>query len=360
MDRAERIGALDGIRCFAVLLAIGCHANIIWPSVRKSFFPFIESGFIGVDIFFVLSGFLISGLLLSEFQRARKIRYFKFFARRILRLLPPMAICLALTLAWAYIQGDDLQKFIKGVYGAVFNYFNWLLVFNKTHPKQLEHLWSLSIEEQLYILIAVIFLLLTKTRLQTYLTVSLFWTSLALIAWTVYSRFTTVSAGLDSELSAVGLYFRTDHRFGEFFFGVIAQLYKSKHRHVQTRLIKLVQYPAIIFLIFYATQANGDKFYLQYGSPILSLTCACVILSSTYEESPLFRFFSLKIFSSIGRISYSMYLSHFPIFYALSELPFRGPYKFLVAMALVFLYSVVVYFAVEKPLGTVRHKYLSS
>ena len=353
MKQGERIGALDGIRCFAVLLAIVFHANAVWPSVRQSILPFVGSGFIGVDIFFVLSGFLISGLLLGEFQRTGKIRYSKFFVRRILRLLPPMAICLALTLAWAITQGNDPQKFLIGTFAAIFNYFNWLVVLNKKHPVELDHLWSLSVEEQLYVLVAVIFFIVSKTKLRVKVPVALFWASFLLIAWTVFLRFATVDAG--------SLYYRTDFRFNEFFFGVVAQLYKSKHKDVQTVLLKVMQYPAILFLVYYATQANLDSnFYYIYGSLILSLSCACVILSSTYEGSPLCRFFSMRVFRSIGRVSYSMYLGHWPIFLILSQLSLNGPYKLSVAMAFVFLYSIIIYFVVEKPLESFRHKYLSN
>lgn len=358
MKRAERIGALDGIRCFAVLFAIGFHAPAIWPSARKN--PFIDSGYIGVDIFFVLSGFLISGLLLSEFQRTGKIQYFKFFVRRILRLLPPMAICLAITLAWAISDSNDIQEFLIGIFGAIFNYFNWLVVFKINFPLVLGHLWSLSVEEQLYVLVAIIFLLISKTGLKTKLPVVLFWTSLLLIAWSVFSSFAAVLAGWGPELSVESLSFRTDFRFAEFFVGVVAQLYKSKHKDAQTTILKVMQYPAILFLFYYATQADKNTFYYLYGSPILSLSCACVILSSTYEESPLHRFFSLRMFRSIGRISYSMYLIHWPIFIILSQLTLRNPYKFLVAMVIVFLYSIIVFFLVEKPLERFRYKYLSN
>ena len=361
LNRVERIGALDGIRCFAVLLAIGFHANTIWPSVRKSIFPVIDSGFIGVDIFFVLSGFLISGLLLSEFQQTGKIRFSKFFVRRILRLLPPMAICLAVTLAWVISQGNDIQEFLIGIFGAIFNYFNWLVILKINYPELLGHLWSLSVEEQLYVLVAIVFLLISKSGLKTKLPVVLFWTSLLLIAWSVFSRFAAVLAGWGPELSWESLHFRTDFRFAEFFFGVVAQLYKSKHKDVQTTILKVMQYPAILFLIYYATQASlNTNFYYLYGSPILSLSCACVILSSTYEESPLCRFFSLRVFRSIGRISYSMYLIHLPIFIILSQLSLSGPYKFLVAMVFVFIYSIIIFFLVEKPLERFRHKYLSN
>ena len=360
MERAQRIGALDGIRCFAVLLVIGVHVNILWPTVPKSIVPFKDGGFIGVDIFFVLSGFLISGLLLNEVQQTGRIRYFRFFARRVLRLLPPLLISMAFTLIWAINQGDDLQVYLKAVYAAIFNYANWFVLSGSLIPPQFGPLWSLSVEEQLYLLLAVIFLILSKTLLRSRLTAVLFWISLALIGWSIYSRFATAAPGWSFEVWQ-RLYFRTDHRFGEFFFGVIAQLYKSKHKEVQTRLLKVVQYPAILVLVYYATQMQGDMIiHYRYGSPILSLASACVILSSTYEKSPISRFFSRRVFVSIGRISYSMYLIHIPIFYALGSLSLTGPYKISMAMVFIFLYSIAVYFAVEKPLGKFRQKYLSN
>jgi len=360
MEGAQRISALDGIRCFAVLLVIGVHVNILWPTVPKFIVPFKDGGFIGVDIFFVLSGFLISGLLLSEVQQTGIIRYFRFFARRVLRLLPPLLISMTFTVAWAMKQGDDLQVYLKVVYAAVFNYVNWLVLSGSMIPQQFMPLWSLSVEEQMYLLLAVIFLFLSKTWLRSRLNVVLFGISLVLIGWSIYSRFATSATVWGLEVWQ-RLYFRTDHRFGEFFFGVIAQLYKSKHKEVQTKFLKVIQYPAIVVLVYYATQMQGDSlFHYRYGSPILSLACACVILSSTYEGSPISRFFSLHVFVLIGRISYSMYLIHIPIFYALVSLPLTGPYKISMAIVFIFLYSIVMYFAVEKPLGGFRQKYLSN
>jgi peptidoglycan/LPS O-acetylase OafA/YrhL len=359
MDKAQRIGALDGIRCFAVLLVIGVHASILWPSVPKSIIPFKDGGFIGVDIFFVLSGFLISGLLLDEFKRTTRVSYLRFFAKRALRLLPPLLICLALTIAWAFRQGDQVSLYLSAALASVFNYLNWLVLSQELIPPQFGPMWSLSVEEQLYVLLAILFFVFSRAKLRSNLSSLLFIMSVVFILWSIYSRFLTASSGWSFEVWQK-LYFRTDHRFGEFFTGVIAQLYRARSISKFPVALKLMQLPAVVFLLFYATQMQGDMiWHYRYGSPILSFASAVLILAATYSESLTSKFFSLRIFPFIGRLSYSMYLIHIPIFYALGSLTISGQQKFGTALVLVFLYSYVVYRLVEKPLGEVRRKYLS-
>jgi peptidoglycan/LPS O-acetylase OafA/YrhL len=354
---AQRIRALDGIRCFAVLLAIGFHVTILWPSVPTTIVPFKAGGFIGVDIFFVLSGFLISGLLINEFDRTGEIRYLRFFARRVLRLLPPLVICVALTLVWASKQGEDLGEYVKPVVAALLNFYNWLVVYGEIGPPQLGHLWSLSVEEQLYILLALIFVVISILKKQEMSTQILVIASFLLICWSVASRYYLASHGGIWER----LYFSTDHRFGEFFFGVLTQIYRLKNREGQSVFLKITAYPALIFLLIYSTRIElGNFFHYPFGSILTSIATASVILASTYEGNLVSRFFSLRFFSSIGKMSYSMYLVHVPIFYAMRSLTFSGQYKLAMAMVFIFLYSSAVYFAVEKPLGKLRHKYLSN
>jgi peptidoglycan/LPS O-acetylase OafA/YrhL len=357
MERAQRIDALDGIRCFAVLLAIGFHVTILWPSVPTSIVPIKDGGFIGVDIFFVLSGFLISGLLIDEFSRTGGIRYLRFFARRVLRLLPPLVICIALTLAWASKQGEDLREYVKPLVAALLNFYNWLVVYGEIGPPQIGHLWSLSVEEQLYILLALIFVVISIIKKQERLFLVLAIVSFLLISWSFVSRHSLVSHGAVWER----LYFATDHRFGEFFCGVLTQIYRLKHCERQTTFSKIITYPALVFLLIYSTRIElGNFFHYPVGSLLTSIATASVILASTYEGSLASRFFSLRFFSSIGKISYSMYLVHVPVFYAMSSLAFSGKDKLAVAMSFIFLYSIAVYFAVEKPLGKFRQKFLSA
>ncbi len=152
--RLGYIPALDGIRAVAILLVMCVHANV----------PFIPGGFIGVDIFFVLSGFLITALLLKEFDEHAVIHFKKFYMRRILRLLPALVVMLITLnlLSLILLNAAERQSNLIDSFIALFYMSNWAFVFNLRPLFFLTHTWSLSIEEQFYILWPVVLLIILR------------------------------------------------------------------------------------------------------------------------------------------------------------------------------------------------------
>src|SRR5690242_9996113 len=126
-SRAGRIPYLDGIRGVAILLVVGHHYNV----------PGLRSGFIGVDLFFVLSGYLITSLLVREQARFGRIDIPRYYGRRALRLLPALALLLVV---WAPLAQPI------AVIATVGGFFNWVMAFHWFIASYLGHLWSLSIE----------------------------------------------------------------------------------------------------------------------------------------------------------------------------------------------------------------------
>ncbi|MFW9929612.1 MAG: acyltransferase family protein, partial [Candidatus Thorarchaeota archaeon] len=144
---------LDGMRGIAVLAVIAFHAGI----------SFMPGGFIGVDIFFVLSGFLITSLLIREYDKYKDINFKHFYIRRALRLLPALILLLILfsVLSVFFLQWTQAKSNLEDALIVLFYVANWARAFHIHGAGWLGHAWSLSIEEQFYILwpITLIFLL---------------------------------------------------------------------------------------------------------------------------------------------------------------------------------------------------------
>ncbi len=148
--RATRLAGLDGLRAIAVLAVVLYHADL----------GILPGGFLGVDVFFVISGFLITTLLLAEHERLGRIRLRAFWARRARRLLPALFLVLAATLTLAVVLAPDEVARLRGDTLAALAYVtNWYLILRQQsyfeamgRPSPLLHLWSLAVEEQFYVL----------------------------------------------------------------------------------------------------------------------------------------------------------------------------------------------------------------
>lgn len=156
LDRGRRsremgyLPGLDGIRAVAIIGVLLYHADL----------PFMPGGFLGVDVFFVLSGFLITSLILEEFERSGRIDFAKFYLGRARRLLPALVLVLLVTaLAAAFIYRDAARQVAADVLASIFYVNNWWYIFADQsyfefigRPPLLKHLWSLSVEEQFYLI----------------------------------------------------------------------------------------------------------------------------------------------------------------------------------------------------------------
>ncbi len=162
-----RLAGLDGLRAVAVLLVVVYHLFPGW---------LVRSGFIGVDVFFVISGFLITTLLLRERARTGRVRLRRFWTRRARRLLPALAavVTVCASLAWL-VGGDVLVGMGRQIVGAATFSYNWVSLsdggsyFSAADPEIFRNLWSLAVEEQFYViwpLLLPAFLLLRSRALR--------------------------------------------------------------------------------------------------------------------------------------------------------------------------------------------------
>ncbi|MFA5774564.1 MAG: acyltransferase, partial [Ilumatobacteraceae bacterium] len=147
--------ALDGLRALSVIAVIAYHAGLAW----------IPGGFIGVEVFFVVSGYLITSLLIEERQGSGLVNLKQFWIRRARRLLPALFVMLsACAIAVAFFKPEFASAFRRDVLSAVFYFSNWWQIFYVSvpyfaplDPPILRHLWSLAVEEQWYLIWPVVF-----------------------------------------------------------------------------------------------------------------------------------------------------------------------------------------------------------
>lgn len=144
---------LDGLRAVAVLAVVAAHTGV----------PALERGSIGVDIFFVLSGFLITTVLVEEYDREQCISMRNFYVRRFIRLFPPLAaVLLFTTITFSIFPGYLAHDTLVGVPASLFYVSGWLRAFNVNQLGWLGHTWSLSVEEHFYIIWPVLLVLMCR------------------------------------------------------------------------------------------------------------------------------------------------------------------------------------------------------
>ena len=155
LPRVGYIPALDGLRALAVVAVLLYHGDVKW----------MPGGFLGVDVFFVISGYLITSLLLGDWREHHHIRFGRFYLRRARRLLPALFLMMGVVALYALLFLPDTVAELRGQsIAAIFYVENWYLIFHKVsyfvavgRPSMLQHVWSLAVEEQFYLLWPLIF-----------------------------------------------------------------------------------------------------------------------------------------------------------------------------------------------------------
>jgi peptidoglycan/LPS O-acetylase OafA/YrhL len=313
-SRLEYIPALDGIRALAVGLVMAYHLDL----------SIVRGGFLGVDLFFVLSGFLITTLLLREYGRSGRIDLRAFWMRRARRLLPALflllaAVAIAAGRASAYEQGG-LRWDLLSALGYVANwrfiaggqsYFQQFVA-----PSPVRHLWSLSIEEQFYVIWPLLTLaalwFASKAKRAGILVIGLL--GLAIAA----SGVSLAVAYNEADPSAA--YFATHTRAHELLIGAAGCVLVERSIWVRNAVGRIAPLLAVLglaaILAFGVLLSDASSLYYFGGSTIFALAALAAILgiSTRQDGNWAAAFMSLRPLPAIGAISYGLYLWHWPLF----------------------------------------------
>lgn len=335
---------LDGLRGVSILTIVLVHALL--PDIRANGFG---AAFIGVNTFFVLSGFLITSLLLTEWDEYGAISLRRFYARRSLRLLPALALVLVTLVAWSFMRSTAFGfASLRDSLFPAFYVSNWARALGFDRPVLFAHTWSLSIEEQFYLLwpLTLLFLLkrtTSRASLIRYLLVTLF--------VFVTLRILLVAGGA----SANRVFNGTDTRADSLLVGcLVAMLLGSGLYQPIPWLKSLVGFGAWIAVLLLARLSFRHDFNRPFAENVLfslcSLGAGLVILEIvTHESGLLSRLFSQRWLVYSGKVSYGLYLWHAAIFQQIFGRGWSRPQELLIAFLLTATCTLGSYYLVECP-----------
>ena len=334
---------IDGLRAIAVISVILYHAKIL--ILGKDWF---EGGFIGVDIFFVISGYLITRIILCELYEKGSFSFLKFYERRARRILPVLflVIFVSIPFGWQKLLPSDFVEYAKSILASVFFGSNFFFYFNTTEYgadssllKPFLHTWSLGVEEQFY-LVFPIFALISFKYLKSH-----FW--VVLVALSLLSlQFAEFMELRNSDLN----FYLPFSRFWELAIGSVLALYElSDEDKKDSFWIKLLPTVGLYLIAYSVLFFNGKTPHPSFHTIIPILGVALIISFSSKDEL-VGKILGSRLFVWVGLISYSVYLWHYPIF-AFSRLGAaeESNQDKLEWIALTFLLSISSYLLVERP-----------
>ncbi len=351
--RAPRLAympGVDGLRALAVAAVVAYHAGLSW----------LPGGFLGVDVFLVISGYLITSLLLVELQVTGKIDLPRFWFRRARRLLPAVLVMIALVLAvMALLHPDEVGALRGAVVASLFYVTNWYQIFAKqsyfaqyARPSVFQHLWSLAVEEQFYLLwppiLAAGMLWFGKRRLIYGVLAGL--AGSTILAWVLFKPFTDPSR----------IYYGTDTRAAGLLVGVLlafawpaTRLAPTRHRRAAVLLdaLGVAALAALFGLMMWLGQF--DRWLYQGGFLTVALVTGVLLAVVAHPSSLLGRAFALPLFVWIGKRSYGIYLWHWPVLEltrAHTDVPFGGPPLVVLQIALTVGIAELSYRYIEIPI----------
>jgi len=344
---------IDGLRAIAVVAVILYHAKI---SILGN--EIFKGGFIGVDIFFVISGYLITSIILKELITTGTFSFRYFYERRIRRILPALLFIMLISLpfAWMYLIPGSFIDFVKSILyslGFSSNVYFWYTGqqygAESSLLKPFLHTWSLSVEEQFYILFPII-LLFTFKYLRQYLIHILFLgivISLGLADWgsrnyPSFNFYILPTRGWELLTGSVLSYFEI--KFG----------HRSKHS-ILNSILSIIG----LFLIGYSIFFFNTKMLHPSLYTLIPIIGVCLIIWFPQKDELISKILSSKLFVSIGLISYSLYLWHYPIFAfaKITELTLGSQAIKFFLILIILILSIITYLFIEKPSRNKDYKF---
>ncbi len=346
---------LDGIRAIAVIGVLLYHAG--WSA--------LPGGFLGVDVFFVLSGFLITTLILEEMDRSGRVNFKRFYLGRARRLLPAVVLMLlvvgAVVIIWAQ---DAAQQFGTDAIASIFYVNNWwYIVADQSYfesigrPPLLKHLWSLAVEEQFYLVWpALAFFIVRRSSRRT-----LRWVALGLAAAsTTWMAVLSSTNGYPEFADPSRAYFGTDaHAMGLLIGAALATAWRpgrlpTSLSAASRRLLMTIGVLALLAVLgFFVFVGEFTPWLYRGGFLVLAVVVAVLIAMATHPALPLGAWLGNAPMRYIGRRSYGLYLWHWPVMMLTRsgiDTSLTGPALLTVQLATTFALAELSYRFVEMPI----------
>ncbi|HYE88253.1 MAG TPA: acyltransferase, partial [Vicinamibacterales bacterium] len=344
----QHLPALDGLRAVAVLAVLVYHADLKGA----------EGGFLGVDVFFVLSGFLITHLLLDEHTRTGAIGLYAFYMRRGRRLLPALyGVLLFVSLAAALFMPDVLLQVRDDLVWSLGYVANWWFIYSEqsyfeawVRPPFLQHLWSLAIEEQFYMVWPLVVMAAMRWSGRRAVGGVALGGAVASTGWMALMAIQRDMPAHDASRA----YFGTDtHVMGLLIGATLAAFYDPRSVQARRRWLSSAGVASFVALLAgFVWLSEHSPFLYRGGFALVSLLTAVVIYAATSTDSRLSRLLSSRVLRWIGDRSYGMYLWPWPVFLMtrpLVDVPFSGATNTLFRMAVTVIVAQVSYVMIETP-----------
>ncbi|ALL23961.1 acyltransferase family protein [Bacillus tropicus] len=349
---------LDSLRGLAILGVILYHINFNW----------MPGGFLGVTVFFVLSGYLITDILAMEWKRNKRIDLKKFWLSRARRLLPGMLVMLVITLAWITIFHSSLLEKMRGdSLAALFYVSNWWYIYHKlsyfdnfNQISPLNHFWSLAVEEQFYVVwpfIISLGLYYIKKQSRMILLICLGAFASALVMAILYEP------GVDPSR----IYYGTDTRAFSLLIGAVLALVWPSNR-LANKIIPKARFildvvggiALIIILVMFWKTNQYDPFLYKGGMVLLSIATALLVANLAHPASRIAQFLRFRPLRWVGVRSYGIYLWHYPILTLTTPKVNAGDFSIIRAILqflLIILIAQISWKFIEKPIrqGALRN-----
>ena len=332
---APYLPGLDGLRALSVLVVVAFHSGVI------------DGGWIGVDVFFGISGFLITGLMVAEHERTGAVALGAFWMRRIRRLVPALIVLLGLIAL--LVQFNQVEVTARNIWGALTYSTNWVHIFGGTSywdhfatPDPLRHLWSLAIEEQFYVVWPIVAWYVLKRCPPSMLgKVALFGAGVSALVQVV---------GIHAGLSIDRVYQGTDTRAVAFLIGaaIATRGWPPQKFALPSWLLPAF---SVVVLVPAAIWLPGDRDWVFSGPLIvISLAGIAAVVYSTTQSN---RFLSSPALRLIGRWSYGIYLFHWPLVISQKFDDLNSGVRFVVVTVLSIALAGLSYQFIESP---IRHR----
>ena len=362
-NKSKYLPSIDSLRALAVLAVIIYHVDV----------NYLPGGFLGVDLFFVLSGYLISSLIIKEYKKTGSLNLYNFYIRRARRLLPAVYFMITVVLVVMVMFNGVLLK--KSHLDAIFGYIyssNWWYIFHKLDyfdsfgsQSPFKHLWSLAIEEQFYMIFPLLFLLINRKKKdkdgfyklnRNFLYVILGVILVSLIVHIILFDINNISR----------IYFGTDTRAFSLLVGAVgAILYPmdklntkiTPQENLLYSVVSLISIAALITIMIYTSEYN--TWLYRGGFLLVAILGIIIIISSGKQHTIMAKLLSFKPVVFIGKISYSLYLWHFPVLVLttpVSEIGKPNIFFVVLRVILTFILAIISYALVETPIRKLGFK----